>query len=81
MFKSLLFASLALCCLIGPNLAQAEGDYYLLTIDNDIMVGEDTGYTNGSYFTWAVTPANDKAKPGFLARAMMRDGNLIMSHQ
>jgi len=69
--KSVLFASLALCCLIGPNLAQAEADYYLLTIDNDALVGEDTGYTNGIYFTWVDTPANNKAKPGFLSRVMM----------
>jgi len=69
--KSLLFASLALCCVIGPNLAQAEGDYYLLTIDNDALVGEDTGYTNGLYFTWVDTPARNKAKPGLLSKVML----------
>lgn len=69
--KSVLVASLALCCVTGSNLAQAEADWFSYTMDNDSFIGNDNGYTNGMYLTWIDTPDNDKPEVGFLARAMM----------
>ena len=63
--KSLFIASLALCCVIGPNLAQAEGDYYLLTMDNDTLVGEDTGYTVASTSPGSTRRQITRRNPGF----------------
>ena len=68
--KSVLVASLVLCCVTGSNLAQAEADWYSFTLDNDTFVGNDNGYTNGMFFTWIDTADNNKPEPGFLARAM-----------
>lgn len=56
--------------LIQSEPAQAEIDYFALTMDNDSLVGSDTGYTNGIYLTWIDTPDNAKPEIGFLARAM-----------
>jgi lipid A 3-O-deacylase len=64
-------ALLALGISAIPGLAQAEADWGSFTLDNDTFIGEDQGYTNGLYYTWYDTPDNNKAKPGFLARAML----------
>ena len=52
-------------------MARGEADWLSVTLDNDLFVGSDSGYTNGIYFSWFDTPANNKAEPGFLARAML----------
>jgi hypothetical protein len=77
-------ALLALGVSAIPGLAQAEADWGSFTLDNDTFIGEDQGYTNGLYYSWYDTPANNKAKPGFLARAMLwsladADGPLTLS--
>lgn len=69
--KSVLVTSLVLCCVTGPNLAQAEADWFTVTMDNDAFAGNDNGYTNGLYVSWYDTPDNNKPEPGFLARAML----------
>jgi lipid A 3-O-deacylase len=69
--KFLLVASLALCCATVTDLARAEADWIAVTVDNDALVGNDSGYTNGLYVTWIDTPDNEKAEPGFLMKAMM----------
>ena len=71
-FKFVLAASMALFCLAGSNLAQAEAEWASITMDNDSLVGNDNGYTNGIYVSWWDGPkGNEVAKPGFLARAML----------
>ena len=40
--------------------ALAEVDWYTFTMDNDVFVGVDAGYTNGMYFSWYDTPLNNK---------------------
>lgn len=69
--KSVLVTSLVLCCVTGPNLAQAEADWFTVTMDNDAFSGNDNGYTNGLYVSWFDTADDNKPEPGFLARAMM----------
>jgi lipid A 3-O-deacylase len=48
----------------------ADADWVSLTIDNDLFVASDNGYTNGIYYSWADTPLSDKAEIGWLAQAM-----------
>ncbi len=72
--KLVLAASLAATCLGGSNLAWAQADWVTFTMDNDSLVGNDNGYTNGIYVTWFDIPTTDDKKnpePGFLARSMM----------
>ncbi len=72
-FKFVLVASAALICLAGSNLARAEADWVSFTMDNDSMVGNDNGYTNGIYVTWYNIPeeGEESPEPGFLANLMM----------
>jgi lipid A 3-O-deacylase len=51
--------------------AYSEADWLSVTMDNDALEGTDNGYTNGIFFSWYDTPLNNKAKPGFLSRAML----------
>ncbi len=44
-----LYALLALA--VAPAQA-AESNWLAVTVDNDILVGDDNGYTNGIYFSW-----------------------------
>jgi hypothetical protein len=54
-----------------PDLARAEVEWFSFTGDNDTFVGEDSGYTNGIYFSWFDGPEGEqKAEIGWLARAM-----------
>jgi hypothetical protein len=55
---------------IKPGSALAEVDWFAFTMDNDALAGNDSGYTNGLYFTWVDTPDNEKPEIGLLARAM-----------
>ena len=67
------FVTVALLCLFAmasPDSVLAEADWSSLTIDNDLFVGNDNGYTSGIYYSWYDTPDNNKAEIGFLARAM-----------
>jgi hypothetical protein len=68
--KAVIIALLALCSVAGSNLAQAEVEWMLFTMDNDTFVGNDNGYTNGIYVSWLDTPEGKPAEIGFLARAM-----------
>ncbi len=63
-------ALLSLCVIINPGVAVAEADWSSITIDNDLFVGNDNGYTSGIYYAWYDTADNNKAEIGFLARAM-----------
>ncbi|RLA30412.1 MAG: hypothetical protein DRR15_14835 [Gammaproteobacteria bacterium] len=69
--KYVTIASLALSTIVGPDAALAEADWSSVTIDNDLFVGNDNGYTSGIYYSWFDTPDNNKPEPGLLARAMM----------
>ena len=83
-FKCAVVASLALCSIAVPQVAQAEADWSSITIDNDLFLGSgsDNGYTNGIYYSWFDTPANNRAEAGFLARAMLwslsDDGSVVL---
>lgn len=46
----LLALALALALSTGGS-ARAEMDWFSVTLDNDLFVGEDSGYTNGIYFS------------------------------
>jgi len=47
-----------LCCLLGlaglvvAPLHAEETNWFSVTVDNDLLVGNDNGYTNGIYFSW-----------------------------
>ncbi len=60
-----------LSALASPRLALAEVNWMSVTVDNDMFVGNDNGYTNGIYVSWYDTPEGKKAEPGFLARALL----------
>ena len=68
--KNTAIVSLSLIALAGQGSASAEADWYSFTLDNDSLVGTDNGYTNGFYFSWFDTSANNKPEIGFLARTM-----------
>ena len=63
-----------LCCLfallglaVAPLTAE-ESKWFAVTVDNDLLVGNDNGYTNGLYFSWfKVGDQNDRQKPHWLA--------------
>ncbi len=45
-----------------------ESSWFAVTLDNDIVLGNDNGYTNGIYFSWFdVDNQNERLKPGPLA--------------
>ena len=69
--RRLLVTVAALGAFSHAGMVQAEADWTAFTMDNDTFVGNDNGYTNGIAFSWFDTPANDKPKPGLLARAML----------
>lgn len=55
-----------------PGTALAEVEGIAVTLDNDMFVGEDNGYTNGIYLSWWDGPEGKQvAEPGLLARAML----------
>ena len=69
--KFVILTAMALCSITGPKLAQAEADWLTFTLDNDILVDSDGGYTNGLFLSWYDTKHNNKPKPGILAQAML----------
>jgi len=62
-----------LCCLfallgltVAPLQAE-ESNWFAVTIDNDLLVGNDNGYTNGIYFSWfEVGDKNERHIPHWL---------------
>lgn len=57
--------------LTWSTIAQAEAEWFSVTMDNDTFVGNDNGYTNGLYVSWFDGPEGEiKAEPGFLASLM-----------
>ncbi len=70
-FKCAIIASFTLYSIVVSQVVQSEADWSSVTIDNDLFVGSDNGYTNGIYYSWFDTPANDSAVPGILARSML----------
>ena len=54
---------------LAVSSAQAEQSRWLaVTLDNDIVLGNDNGYTNGIYFSWFnVYNQNEQLKPGLMA--------------
>ena len=71
-FKHAALACLAAISIAATNPAMAEAEWVSFTMDNDTFVGNDNGYTNGMFFAWWDGPeGEEKAKPGFLARAML----------
>ena len=60
-----------LAALASPQQTLAEVDWWSFTLDNDLFVGTDDGYTNGLYLSWYDTPDNSQPDPGFLANWMM----------
>lgn len=63
-----------LCCLfallglaVAPLKAE-ESKWFAVTVDNDLLVGNDNGYTNGIYFSWfKVGDQNERHTPHWLA--------------
>lgn len=51
-----------ICCLLFGDGA-AGADWRSITLDNDIFVGSDSGYTNGLFFSWYNTGANGGGEP------------------
>jgi len=71
-FKHAALASLAAISIAATSPAMAEAEWVSFTLDNDTFVGNDNGYTNGMFFAWWDGPeGEEKAKAGFLARAML----------
>ena len=71
-FKHAALAFLAAISIAATNPAMAEAEWVSFTMDNDTFVGNDNGYTNGMFFAWWDGPGGEeKAKAGFLARAML----------
>jgi len=63
-----LIAATAAC---AANTASAQGTERIatLTVENDLFVGEDNGYTNGTYFSWAhggLSEFNDENLPDWI---------------
>ncbi|MCP4769665.1 MAG: lipid A deacylase LpxR family protein [Gammaproteobacteria bacterium] len=69
--KRILILGLMLSAIASAPPLRAEADWSSLTIDNDIFIGNDSGYSNGIFYSWYDTPVNNKPAPGFLARAML----------
>lgn len=43
---------------LHSNISNADNFWRSITLDNDIFVGNDNGYTNGVYFSWYETSRN-----------------------
>lgn len=55
------------------NSSFAEADYISLTMDNDLFVGSDDGYTNGMYYSWYYVDKQPMAlpEPGVLVKPLL----------
>ncbi len=52
--------------IVTPVLAE-ESNWLAVTLDNDILLGNDNGYTNGIYFSWfEVDDQNESSHPDWL---------------
>ncbi len=70
--KGTSLAALMAFGIAAPGTVLAEIEWLSVTVDNDLFVGEDNGYTNGIYISWWDGPeGEEKSAPGFLARWMM----------
>lgn len=69
--RSICLTAILVSNLAFPGRTLAEADWWSLTLDNDLFVGTDDGYTNGVYLSWYDTSENSQPKPGFLANWMM----------
>lgn len=65
------YVTVLLTCFTFPTPSLAEADWWSFTMDNDIFVGTDDGYTNGLYLSWYDTGDNNRPEPGMLASWMM----------
>lgn len=69
--------------LLMTQLAQADSQWFSYTLDNDIFVGNDSGYSNGMYFSWINIDEDEKTtEPSVLLQALLwsveGDGNLTV---
>ena len=63
-----LYCLLALACLVVTPLHAEESNWFAVTVDNDLLVGNDNGYTNGIYFSWfEVRDQSERHVPHWLA--------------
>ena len=59
---------LALLALSAVPLHAEESNWFAVTVDNDLLVSNDNGYTNGIYFSWfKVRDQNERHAPHWLA--------------
>lgn len=57
-----------LLVLTAAPLQAEESSWFAATLDNDLLVGNDSGYTNGMYFSWfEVSDQNEHHMPHWLA--------------
>ena len=50
--------------------SHSEHHWGSVTLDNDMFIGNDSGYTNGIYFTYFVGSESDRLKPARLTRGL-----------
>lgn len=61
----------ALFSIIRTSMAHAEPDWVSITVDNDVFVGDDSGYTNGVYLSWYdVGVGDDEPDSAMLVRPL-----------
>ncbi len=66
--------------LITPVLAE-ESIWFAATIDNDIFIGQDNGYTNGIYFSWfELVQKPQQTKPNWLVKPLLWSVDLADSN-
>ncbi len=51
--------------------SQAENDWHSFTIDNDLFVGNDNGYTNGLFYSLYETDNNQEITPSKLLKPLL----------
>lgn len=68
--RYLICLTLSLCVITNSQVASAEVEWFSFTMDNDIFVGNDNGYTNGFYGSWFDGPEGSPAEIGWLAHVM-----------
>ena len=64
--------ALILACILSSPVLQAETDWLSVTVDNDVFVGNDSGYSNGFFFSWFDTEENrDQSVSSILVRPLL----------
>ena len=67
MLRRLCYLYVLLGMAVAPAQAE-ESNWFAVTVDNDILVGVDNGYTNGIYFSWFnLGDQNERHVPHWLA--------------